>query len=268
MTQLKLHVDNTHSYTIDMLPNRTAQRLLSMAKHLQRFNLRFSNYDNPYLHSLDTAIPQLVEHAKRLGIDVDQHRVTEQQYLNHLHVCYELGYNGTGDWLQFHEAIHMIENVVHARTNSLPVNLTYGDVAGSLDQPLCWDELETIQDEFQAGDCFVEFNELGKTPLAYWSNSEPDDVARFCALAKPMIRLNFKISIALADVSRKISTHQQQQFETWFAERQQQWCQHWQIPSWTVTQMVGGIAVGSISKVHELAQDLQAGARLTRLELV
>ena len=59
--------------------------------------------------------------------------------------------------------------------------------------------------------------EYGKTPYTYWRDDEPNDINRLIELAKPMIRLNFKISIALADIAMTICQQDQLEFDNWFS---------------------------------------------------
>jgi hypothetical protein len=267
MTSLRVYLSNDNSYVIEMFDVPTSEKLIGMAKHLQQLPLRFRSYDNPYLHSLKTAVPQLLHYAQHFGISVDAGKLQDQTYLNQLHEYYERGYNSDPNWLLYHEAIHIIENVVNNLQHTLSVNLTYGELAGPLDKPFDYTELETMRTSFSPGDCYVEFNELGKTPLAYWYNKEPGTLERVCKLAKPMLRLNFKLSVAVFPVNKMPPTEQVSEFTSWFARFKTAWCKHWNIPNWTVEQMVGGIPVGHMIDVERFNRDILAGATPVRLEL-
>ena len=57
-------------------------------------------------------------------------------------------------------------------------------------------------DHIRRNNLYLQWSELGKTPLEYWRNQEPNDQARLNTLAKPHITFrakfsNFEISAAL-----------------------------------------------------------------------
>lgn len=264
--KLKLVFSDDSDLIINLNNSITAGKLARMSKHLQRVPLRFTNYDNPFCYTLSTATEQLIENARLLNINIDQTQLTDQSYLNSLHKLYEQGYNGTEIWLEFHEAIHMIEQVGSA--NVPPVGIGYGKAAGLLNVDYSYEELQTCQSTFAAGDCVVFFSELGKSPYSYWNNNEPDNFNRLVELSKPMIRLHFRISIALTDINRLPSEEKQSKFETWFAPYKQKWCGHWGIPDWTITQMLGGIKVGSIDNLELLIKHLKNNVTPSNLLLL
>ena len=254
--KLKLVFSNNSDLIINLNDSITATKLADMSQHLQRLPLRFCNYDNPFSYTSETIIKQLLENANLLNIDIDQNQLDNQLYLNVLHQIYERGYNGDKIWLEFHESIHMIEAVNSGKV--LPaVEVSYRDQAGLLDKKYSYQELLSCQLTFVAGDCFVSFSELGKTPYAYWQDGEPDDIDRLMQLAKPMIRLNFKISIALADIDRTICQQDQLEFDNWFNPYKNDWCNHWSLPDWTLSQIRGGIKVGEINDVDILIKNLK-----------
>jgi len=254
--KLKLLFSNDSSLIINLNDSVTAVNLTNMSKHLQRLPLRFCNYDNPFSYTSTIIIEQLLETANLLNISIDQTRLNDQLYLNSLHQIYENGYNDDKIWLEFHESIHMIEDVNSGKV--LPaIELGYREQAGHLDKKYSYEELLTCQSTFVAGDCFVSFSELGKTPYAYWQDGEPDDIDRLIQLAKPMIRLNFKISIALADIDRTVCQQDQLEFDNWFNPYKNDWCNHWSLPDWTISQIRGGIKVGEINDVDILIKNLK-----------
>jgi hypothetical protein len=263
MKNIIVHTDN-NAYTIITNKNKTTIKVVGMLKHLQRLLLRFSTFDNPYSYNIEVATQQLLEYADKFGIQIDTKRLQDQQYLNELHKKYELGFNGQADWLLYHEAIHMCESIKNHLTD-VDVRLTYGILSGPLDVKYEWDELITCQSNIEFGDCYVAFSELGKTPYHYWREGEPNNLERLCQLAKPMLRLNFQLRICVnpqplpADIA---------EFEAWFSQYREAWCQHWGIPMWTVEQMLGGIKIGTMPKVNEFISNLKDNHVPMRLELV
>jgi hypothetical protein len=264
--KLKLVFADNSDLIISLNNSVTANKLVNMSKHLQRVPLRFCNYDNPFCYTLPIANKQLIETAELLDINIDQTQLTDQYYLNSLHKLYEQSYNGTEIWLRFHEAIHMLEQISSATTP--PAAISYGETAGLLNVKYSYQELQTCQSTFAAGDCFVSFSELGKSPYSYWIDDEPDDFDRLVELSKPMIRLHFRMLIALTEIDRTPSEENQSKFETWFAPHKRRWCDHWGIPDWTITQMLGGIKVGSIDNIESLIKNLKNNVTPSNLLLL
>ena len=72
----------------------------------------------------------------------------------------------------------------------------------------------------------------------------------------------------MTDINRLPSEEKQSKFETWFAPYKQKWCDHWGIPNWTITQMRGGIKVGTIDNVALLTKQLKNNIIPTNLLLL
>lgn len=265
--KLKLVFVDDSDLIINLNDSLTSNKLVDMSKHLQRLPLKFGNYDTPFSYTSTIIIKHLLETANLLNINIDKNQLNDQSYLNTLHQIYENGYNGDKIWLEFHESLHMIEAVNSGKV--LPVvELGYREQAGHVVQKYSIEELLTCQLNFTAGDCFVSFSELGKTPYAYWQDGEPDDINRLIQLAKPMVRLNFKISIALTDIDRTVCQQDQLEFDNWFNPYKNDWCNHWSLPDWSISQMRGGIKVGEISDVGILIDNLKNNNKPTKLILI
>ena len=264
MKNIEVYFDNA-SYSIVMEDNSVAAKLTTMLKHLNRLPLRLSAYDNPYNYQQDTALTQLLNYAKLFNIDVDIDQLDDQSYLNYLHTLYENGFDGKAEWLLYHEAIHMFEAMKYNITSTMPVNFSYGIQAGMLDKKYEYAEVK-CQTKIRAGDCYVSFSELGKTPYIYWRDGEADDLDRLCQLAKPYLRLTFKISVSLTDVD--FMPADIDEFNKWFSKYKDAWCQHWQIPDWTPEQIIGNIPVGHIDNVADFTELLKNKQMPTRLGLV
>jgi len=265
--KLKLVFSDHSSLIINLTDSVTAIKLADMSKHLQRVPLRFCNYDNPFSYTPTIIIKQLLENANLLNINIDQTRLNDQLYLNTLHEIYEREYNGDKIWLEFHESIHMKETI---NSGKIPAtcHLDYREISGMLAKKYSYEELLSCQSTFVAGDCFVSFSELGKTPYVYWQDGEPDDINRLIQLAKPMIRLNYKISIVLADIDLTICQQDQLKFDNWFNPYKNDWCNHWSLPDWTIFQMHGGIKVGEINDVGILIDNLKNNRKPVKLTLI
>ena len=262
MQQIKITTSNDAHYLINLENNSVSQSLVLMLKHLHRLPLRSGIFHNPYEFTKEIAIRQLVEYANKLGIVVDIAKLKSQEYLNYLHSIYEKNYNGNGDWLQYHEPIHLLEG----NLPSPRVHLSYGELAGPLDRTYRYNELLSSVTDISAGDCLVVFSELGKTPYNYWRDGEPDNLIRLCELAKPRRRLYFQITIELAE--HKKIPHDLEQFEQWFSQYKSDWCRHWGIPDWSPEQIFGGILIGHLDAVEDFKSALQSGQYPAKLRTV
>ena len=256
-------LDNSNRYSISLKENSVANSLCTMLKHLTRLPLRFGALDNPYTLNRDLVIEQITKISDELSLPLDQMQLVDQQYLNHLHTYFENRADDKPLWQMYNEAIHLFEVFNRGTQKEKKLSLDYGSKAGPLARPFQYQECNNIQTQFGAGDCFVDFNELGKTPYQYWRDYEADDVNRLCQLAKPMLRLNFKIMVALEDID--LGPKDSEIFEQWFAPYRKQWCQHWQLNNWTVAQMQGGILIGRIHNIKSFKEDMQTGAIPSRL---
>jgi len=255
--------NNNNRYSIKTEDNSVVDSLCLMLKHLSRVPLRFGVFDNPYTISRQLVADQIVQLSNALVLPMEQARLSDQQYLNHLHTYFEHRTNDGNEWHMYNEAIHLLEVFNRGAEKEKKLTLDYGSKAGPLSRAYRYREFDSMQMQFAPGDCFVDFGELGKTPYHYWRDCESDDVVRLCELAKPMLRLNFKIVVALDHID--LTPVDTAQFEQWFSQYREQWCQHWQVPHWSVTQMQGGILVGKMNDVTGFIRDMQAGAAPNRL---
>jgi hypothetical protein len=228
-----------------------------MLKHLTPVPLHFGMIDNPYKVSRESISDILVNISNALAISIDRTQLTDQQYLNYLHRYFENRIGGGNEWMDYNQAIHLLETFNRGEQKEKKVRLWYGNNSNPLTRRYQFDELTNMQLNFRAGDCFVEFSELGKTPYHYWRDQEPDDIAHLCELASPMVKLNFKIVVALDNIN--FTPCDLSNFENWFDQYRDTWCQHWQIPYWTISQMQGGILIGRIADLEKFKEDLNQG---------
>jgi hypothetical protein len=136
------------------------------------------------------------------------------------------------------------------------LQIDYRDKAGLLEKPLDPKWIHNSTTKIKAGDVFTKWVELGKIPYTYWDNNEPDDFSRLCKLSKPWVRLKPLIHIALEDIDR-LENIKQQEFNFWWSDRSQKWCQHWNIPSWTLHDMYSVTVFGKVSNVETIIQQLK-----------
>ena len=235
-------------------------------KHLSHVPLPFRDWDHPfYCNTLKQLVEQLIVHANKLSVTVCGQSCLnqDQDYFNALHKIYEDNYNGDTAWLNFHEHIHMCEQWP-ARKPRLTID--YREKMGMLEQPFDLDWLENATTEIKAGDVFVQWSELGKTPYSYWKDREPDSMARMCKLAKPWLTLKPKIVIALEDTDT-LNDIDISAFEFWWEQHSKEWCQHWNLSSWSTVDMFSVVQLGQVPEFENIIEQLKNNNMPTKILL-
>lgn len=267
---IKIILDNGSVYHINLEETKLKAKILKSLKHLQHVKLPYSLYDNTILYSFDAAFQQLKSYAEKLKIKLDLSKVKDQLYLNQLHQIYEKNYSNNqcenDNWLYFHEAIHIIERVLYKK-NTKSLSFDYRHFGGRLSTNFSFDELDNFTLINRPGDCIICFNELGKTPFDYWKDNEPDNLSRFCELAKPFIRFNFSIKIYFED--HDISNYCEiNDFFAWFSKYKDSWCKHWNLPDWSLEQSCGNIKIGHCNDWKKMHDEVFNGAKPVYLKLL
>jgi hypothetical protein len=144
--------------------------------------------------------------------------------------------------------------------------IDYREKSGLLEKPMDPDWLINTQTVVQAGDVYVQWSELGKTPYAYWKNNEPNDIKRICELAKPWLKLRPKIYIALENMD-KLKNIQCDKFASWWKDYHSEWTHHWNIPSWNIENIFGVSVFGKTNQVELLKEQLKNNALPVRVAL-
>jgi hypothetical protein len=107
-----------------------------------------------------------------------------------------------------------------------------------------------------AGDIYVQWSELGKTPYHYWKNNEVNDIQRMCELAKPWLKLRPKIYMALEDIDT-LKNIQCKDFTIWWKTYQFDWTAHWNIHKWTIDNIFGVSVFGKTTQTDSLKKQLK-----------
>jgi len=235
-------------------------------KHLGQVAVPFRNWDSPFYHSsLEQLVSQLILLGTKVSVTVcGQYCLNQDQdYFNTIHGIYEKNYNGDPAWLDFHEHIHMCERWTVQKSR---LTIDYREKSGMLEQPfdLAW--LENSITKIKAGDVFVEWSELGKTPYRYWQDNEPDNMTRMCELAKPWLILKPKIIVALEDIDT-LNNVNVLNFESWWKHRSKEWCQHWNIPDWSMLDMFSVVHLGRLPDFELVTEQLKSNHRPTKILL-
>jgi hypothetical protein len=240
-------------------------------KNLSRLPIPWRPWDNPYYKenvNYSEMIDRLSYYAQKVSIDIDRSRclVQDQQYFNYIHKIYEENYDGDPCWLDFHEHIHICEDYSRSNRHSHTVCIDYREKAGPLEKPMDRQWLNDTQTKVSAGDIYVSWSELGKTPYTYWKNHEPNDLMRMCELAKPWVKLCPKIYIALEDTNT-LENVEREVFENWWEKYHTDWAKHWGIPHWKIENMFGVCVFGKIIQVDLLKAQLKNNAVPIKISL-
>jgi hypothetical protein len=248
---MQLIFQNGQKVEIILNNSLVSTTILQLFKHLRHVSIPFYAWDNPYFkdnYSWDNLVSDLHYYGRIVDVDVDRTalQTLNQPYLNHLHYVYEKNYNGSREWLEFHEHIHACEEYFEKRKT---VYLDYRETSGLLEKQFDHNWLKDSATYLKAGDIYVQWAELGKIPYNYWRDGEPDDIDRICQLAKPWLILKPKLRIAVEDIdmleNKKIT-----EFNQWWAKYQDKWCQYWQIASWPVETQFAQLPFGNITQIE------------------
>ena len=256
---VELHIDNSPLGIIYQ----------KIYKNLGKVPIPFRPWDNPYYTKNLTyleLVEQLVKYAQQVSVDIDCSKclAQDQLYFNNLHKIYEQNYNGDPAWLDFHEHIHMCE--VYFKETDNVFCIDYREKSGLLEKPMNSDWLINTQTTVCAGDVYVQWSELGKSPYNYWKNNEPNDIKRMCKLAKPWLKLRPKIYVALDNMDR-LKNIQCNEFSSWWKDYQPEWTEHWNIPKWNIENIFGVSVFGKTHQAELLKEQLKNNAVPIRITL-
>ena len=234
-------------------------------KHLQHVTVPFKDWDNPFYNN-SQSVDSLINCASLLGITLDRKKLVEkdQQYFNSIHKIYEKNYDGNPLWLDFHEHIHMCEAANDDKVNHIQIH--YREKAGLLKKkfdPLWFNRSDIIK----KGEVFVWWSELGKIPYHYYKDGEPDNLLRLCELAKPWLALDPIIMIAVEDIVLPKADNDIESFNEWWSLYHDDWCKHWNISSWSLTQMFSACVFGNILEIDKCIKLLQNNIHPARVKL-
>ena len=247
--------------TVDLIlkPTPLASVYQNIYKHLKNVPIPFRDWDNPFYRSnLDyqELVEKLVIYASEIHVQIDREKclAQDQNYFNYIHKIYEKNYDGNPAWLDFHEHIHLCEK--RYTPTSKILHIDYREKSGILEKTINPDWLKNPTTKIRAGDVFVNWAELGKTPYGYWHNNEPNDITRMCELIKPWQKLRPKIIVALEDIDT-LQNIKVAEFESWWAQYSQVLCQHWNIPSWNTDDIFSVSIFGQVPNFQEIITQLK-----------
>jgi hypothetical protein len=266
---MKLLLSNDKIINLNIDDSSIADVYQKIYKNLSHVPVPFRPWDNPYYLeniSYEILVDYLCQYGKNLSVDVDKELCLQQnqEYFNSIHKIYEQKYDGTPNWLDFHEHIHLCE--FYFQKKSKPLQLDYREKAGLLEKKFDMNWMSTATTKIKKGDIYVYWAELGKNPYHYWENNEPTDLTRLCELAKPWLKLRPKLLIALEDCDTIVGKNVDE-FNSWWEKYRKIWCHHWGIDSWTIEDMFAVVVFGKVPDVDLLIEYLKDNALPTRVLL-
>jgi hypothetical protein len=206
-----------------------AQKWFSKLKHLRKVPFDKVESELTDVADLDSIYKQFCEVA---GIKHEAFKDLDQEVFNRLHKMVEDHHERlsktqeSGILYKLHHSIHFNEERGKKNTKS-NINVSWGVNEGPLTHQFnCGDYYER---HMIKNNLYLPWAELGKTPMTYWRNSEPNNQIRFNSLAKPHTTFRAKFCIAADDcVPNKLDVR----FVEWFERYKQGWLQHHGLKKW------------------------------------
>jgi hypothetical protein len=247
------------SLRINLYDNPVSDYVYGAFKHLKNVPLSFNDVDfffNQSVNDFTLAQESIIKYAQDLSIDIDSARLNDQLYLNHLHEIYEKNFNGQSQWLKFHEHIHIIETIVSKDLPDPIIAIDYRTLAGKVKKSFNREYYKYSTSLVKKNQCFICWQELGKTPYYYYLTNEANDITRLCELAKPWITLRPSFYVACDDIDF-LDGINFDSFDAWFAPFKHDWCSHWQITDWNSAETFKVIPIGEITSADDLVNNIK-----------
>jgi len=280
MSQFIIELSNGYQATGTFYNNPVADFFKRSLKHLQ--HIKVPIYQTDYLYYIpdrELIIKSFVESASRVGVTVQVNNLDTQSYLNELHVYYEKGYPAdyNSHWLEYHELLHAIEvrnNNTHSNSPH-GIRIDYRQYSGPLEESFDRKYMSLTVTELNPGVCYITWVELGKVPMQYWLDGEPNDQNRVCELAKPWITLKPNLMILFEKINLIPDTEKLSNFLKWFEPYQQAWMSKYNIDelrlqdyiSTHVTLQGGKIPVAKLDNYQELDKEIASMNYVTKVKL-
>jgi len=243
-------------------------------KHLQHIDIPFRERDHGgFLEKTNilSQVDYLIECGNKLSVEVDKQKClsSDQSYRNFLHSIYEKNYDGNPIWLDFHETIHLLEDL-DCQKECPSFKIDYRETAGLLETKFQSGYRSEFVTKVKAGEVYVKWAELSKKPWAYWLDQEPDDIERICELCKPWIHLRPQLTISLKDqdfIQQELGKKNLDEFLSWWEPYEKTWCNHWNLDKWTWQDMFSVIPVGHVENIDTLISADKNGALVESIKL-
>lgn len=216
-------------FDVDYTLNSTvvAEKWFRKIKHLRFVPIDKTESDQVDLSNLKQIYLDFCKFAEQEPIEFE---TVNQDVLNQLHKIYETSHEQVSkkknnDILyKFHHAVHHHEPNNNIQTK---INVGWGVKEGLLTEEfLCNSYYEPT---LQANNIYLSWAELGKRPMDYWKDQEPNSKTRFEQLAKPHVTLRAKFFIAQNNI---VPDRLEDKFLEWFKPYKKSWLSKYNLRKW------------------------------------
>lgn len=222
----KDHISKQLGYVLN--DSEIAYKWFQKIKHLKHIPVDRVESEIMDLSDLDTIYRHFCEFA---NIEYKKIDSITQPTLNQLHQCYEklhakLSVKKNNQILyKFHHAIHSHEAKPTKRKH---LHIGWGSNEGPLTTNFKCNIF--YEDKLKKNHIYLPWSELGKTPLHYWRNQEPNNIIRFVELAKPHQTFRARFKVSLEDYDPNALPNE---FIHWFAQYKESWLSTYELDDWT-----------------------------------
>lgn len=228
----KIIFKNSNNQEVDcdyrLYDSIVADKWFKKIKHLK--NIPHDHIESELLdyNNLKDIYQEFCKFAEITPIDFQN---IDQKLLNHLHKIYEQSHENLSKkenksiLYKFHHSIHFHESKNNKEINK--INVGWGVKEGPLTEHFYCNQY--YESQIIKNNVYLPWAELGKTPLAYWKNAEPNNQSRFNELAKPHITFRTKFFVATKNIE---PTPLSNNFLDWFNDYKNVWFEHYKINRW------------------------------------
>jgi len=205
-----------------------AKKWFKKIKHLKNIPIDIIESRQDEYSDLKTIYKQFCIFADIKSIDFE---IADQELLNYFHELYE-EFHQTLSLKKNNLILYKFHNSIHYNSNNSDndkehMHVGWGIKEGPLTEVFkCNDYYEK---EIKKNNIYLPWAELGKKPLGYWENKEPNTQTRVNELCKPHTTLRAKFFISHKDIIPKTFDVE---FIKWFDQFKKNWLAHCDIEKW------------------------------------
>ena len=222
----KIIFDNNIDIDYRLHDSKLAEKWASKIKHLQ--NIPIDSVES-YMEDVSDIGEIYTKFCKFANIEPVDIVPLDQKKLNQLHQIYEQHHDRLSR-LKNNTILYKLHHSIHFNEGGIPeknINVGWGKYEGSLTHQ--FDCYNFYEDSIIKNYIYLPWSELGKTPVTYWKDKEPNDQKRFNQLAKPHTTFRAKFCIAAEDtVPSPFNTG----FVEWFTLYKEGWFTYHGITDW------------------------------------
>lgn len=229
-------------------------------KHLSRIPVSKIESDHGDTSDLDKIYKKFCDFA---GIEYTPLPNFSQHTLNKLHEIYEKSHEKLSK-LKDNEILYIFHHAIHeAEKKSIKdkkINVGWGTKEGMLTSVFNCNNF--YEQSLIKNHIYLPWAELGKKPLQYWQDEEPDNQDRFLELAKPHFTFRAKFSIQIEDQQcNRLPTD----FIKWFSKYKKTWLERYKISKWDETDEFGAPLLGIPEHKHDIVYLKNQGYKFDRI---